>query len=33
MQNEGNGKDAKYVYELEVINQVLYNEDESDGKN
>ena len=31
--SEGNEKDAKNVYELEVINKVLYDEDESDGKN
>ena len=31
--SEGNEKDAKNVYELEVINKVLYDEDESNGKN
>ena len=33
VKNEENEKDVKDVYELEVINQVLYDEDESDGKN
>ena len=31
--NEETEKDEKDIYELEVINQILYDEEESDGKN